>query len=156
MQTSFIEGRGYCLHPIDLAINKTLALAGRDEARDFLDVLYANKNLLSLAGLVWAACGTDPGFSPDSLLELLQRKGRYHPEDFKRLRLNVEIDLHSLKREWLEALEQTRNSIARLPTAEVGCLFFDKSDKKFKVPVPENIGRFVPHFATIGGVVPRI
>jgi hypothetical protein len=27
------------LHPIDLAVNKLLALAGRDEARDFLDIL---------------------------------------------------------------------------------------------------------------------
>jgi len=30
---------GYTLHPIDLAINKLLALAGRDEPRDFLDIL---------------------------------------------------------------------------------------------------------------------
>jgi hypothetical protein len=156
MPTSFIEGRGYCLHPIDLAINKTLALAGRDEARDFLDVLYAHKNLLGLPGLVWAACGKDPGFSPDSLLELLQRKGRYQPVDFKRLRLTVEIDLHNLKHEWLEALEQTKKSIAMLPTAELGCLFFDKNDNRFKVPVQENPGSYVPHYATIGGVLPRI
>jgi hypothetical protein len=30
---------GYLLHDIDLAINKTLALAGRDEPRDFVDIL---------------------------------------------------------------------------------------------------------------------
>src|SRR5271170_3706642 len=31
---------GYRLHPLDLSINKVLALAGRDEPRDFLDVMY--------------------------------------------------------------------------------------------------------------------
>ncbi|MCC6221402.1 MAG: hypothetical protein IT291_09205 [Deltaproteobacteria bacterium] len=30
---------GYQLHAVDLAINKVLALAGRDEPRDFLDVI---------------------------------------------------------------------------------------------------------------------
>ena len=33
------EKAGYILHPIDLALNKLLALAGRDEARDFLDII---------------------------------------------------------------------------------------------------------------------
>lgn len=35
-----VKEAGYQLHPIDVAVNKVLALAGRDEARDFLDVLY--------------------------------------------------------------------------------------------------------------------
>jgi hypothetical protein len=56
----------------------------------------------------------------------------------------------------LNALEQTRTSIAMLPTAEVGCLFFDKDDNRFKVPVQKNPGSYVPHYATIGGVLPRI
>ena len=33
------ERVGYRLHPIDLAVNKVLALVGRNEPRDFLDVL---------------------------------------------------------------------------------------------------------------------
>jgi hypothetical protein len=39
MPTLRSEVVGYVLHPIDLAINKLLALAGRDEPRDFLDIL---------------------------------------------------------------------------------------------------------------------
>lgn len=54
---------GYQLHPIDLAINKVLALAGRDEARDFLDVLHAHATILPLGALCWAAVGKDPGFT---------------------------------------------------------------------------------------------
>lgn len=34
MPAEWREDVGYTLHPIDLAINKLLALAGRDEARD--------------------------------------------------------------------------------------------------------------------------
>ena len=33
---------GYLLHPIDLAVNKLLALVGRDEPRDFLDIMFAH------------------------------------------------------------------------------------------------------------------
>lgn len=156
MPTELHEDRGFCLHPMDLAINKTLALAGRDEARDFLDVMHAHKNLLALPGLVWAACGKDPGFSPYSLLELLQRKGRYQAADFKRLRLNIEIDLQDLKREWLQALDQTRTVISYLPAADVGCLYYSKNDDGFKVPEQGSVGGYLPHFATIGGVLPRI
>jgi hypothetical protein len=156
MPTAFIEDRGFCLHPIDLAINKTLALAGRDEARDFLDVMHAHNNLLGLPGLVWAACGKDPGFSPNSLLELLQRKGRYHAVDFKRLRLNREINLQELKTEWLQALDQTRNVISYFPAADLGCLYYDQRGGGFKVPERDTIAKYLLHFATVGGVLPQI
>ena len=81
------EEFGYRLHPIDLAVNKALALAGRDEARDFLDILHIHDNVLSLGAVCWAAAGKDPGFTPLSLLELLRRRGKYQPEDFSRLHL---------------------------------------------------------------------
>jgi hypothetical protein len=47
---------GLLLHPIDLAVNKVLALAGRDEPRDFVDILFVHKTVLQLGGLNWAAC----------------------------------------------------------------------------------------------------
>ena len=82
---------GYQLHSIDLCINKVLALAGRDEPRDFLDVLYAHDNFLPLGALCWAATGKDPGFTPHSLLELLKRRGKYREEDFNRLHLTLSL-----------------------------------------------------------------
>ena len=39
---------GFCLHPADLATNKALALGGRAEIRDFIDILYLNQTYLSL------------------------------------------------------------------------------------------------------------
>ncbi len=42
------EDFGYCLHPADLATNKVLALVGRSEIRDFLDILQLDREYLSL------------------------------------------------------------------------------------------------------------
>ncbi|OGU02199.1 MAG: hypothetical protein A2W29_00260 [Gemmatimonadetes bacterium RBG_16_66_8] len=77
---------GLLLHPVDLAANKVLALAGRDESRDFVDILFVHERVLPLGALCWAAVGKDPGFTPLSLLELLKRRGRYRPEDPRRRR----------------------------------------------------------------------
>ena len=60
---------GYTLHPIDLAINKLLAVAGRDEPRDFLDIIDLHTRTLPIGALCWAGAGKDPGFTPFSLLE---------------------------------------------------------------------------------------
>lgn len=46
---------GYVLHLADLATNKVLALAGRQEIRDYLDILQIDKSYLSLAAVMWAA-----------------------------------------------------------------------------------------------------
>jgi hypothetical protein len=150
---------GYQLHPIDLAINKLLALAGRDEARDFLDILMIDSEVLPLGALCWAAVGKDPGFSPRSLLELLKRRGKYQPEDFKRLRLSEEVDLQDLKARWLEALARAESFIDSQDPTEIGCLFYDQSREQFVVPTPEqrtDEATVVPHFGRPGGVLPAI
>ncbi len=69
---------GYVLHPVDLAVNKLLALAGRDEARDFLDVLDLDRRTLALGALCWAAAGKDPGsFRPEAAVANgARRRGR--------------------------------------------------------------------------------
>jgi len=156
MPTYFKEDLGFTLDPIDLAINKVLALAGRDEPRDFLDVLHAHYNILSLPGLVWAACGKDPGFTPNSLLELLRRKGKYQPNDFKRLRLKQAVDLQATKQDWLAGLKLTEDTIAGFPSNEVGALYFDKHENKFIVPSSSRPVHVVVHYASDGGILPKI
>ena len=78
---------GYRLHDTDAAVNKILALAGRSEIRDFVDVLHLDVTYLSLGGLVWAGCGKDPGFTPDFLLEQASRHAAYTQVDLDRLAL---------------------------------------------------------------------
>ncbi len=150
---------GLLLHPVDLAINKVLALAGRDEARDFVDILFVHRTVLSLAGLCWAAVGKDPGLTPLSLLELLKRRGRYRPEDFDRLRLAEPFDLVEAKHAWLAALGDADTFVRARPPEEYGCLYYAGDAERFVLPrTGETLGDqgIVPHYGAPGGVLPRI
>lgn len=149
------ERAGYLLHPIDLAINKLLALVGRDEPRDYLDTLYAHAHVLPLGGIIWAACGKDPGFSPELILDLLRRKGRYRPEDFARLYLTSAPDLQAAKRTWLAALTEAASFLAALPPEDLGCLYYDPSRATFvgAPPLPDGVKR---HFGRPGGLLPLV
>ncbi len=147
---------GYVLHPVDLAVNKVLALAGRDEARDFLDVLTLHVELLPLGALAWAAVGKDPGFTPLSLLELVKRRGHYLPADFERLRLVAPVEPAALKAAWLDALEGAERFVRGRPPGEAGCLYYSPGRRRFVAPEPGAPGDAVVHFAARGGVLPRV
>jgi hypothetical protein len=148
------ERVGFVLHPVDLAVNKILALAGRDEPRDVLDTLHYHRNLLPLGALCWAACGKDPGFTPLSLLELLRRRGRVREEDLARLALAEPIDLHALKAEWHEALDGVGGFVESRPPDEIGCLYYSPSEQAFVDA--RLVSDSMPHFGRPGGVLPRI
>jgi hypothetical protein len=150
---------GLLLHPVDLAINKVLALAGRDEPRDFVDILFVHERVLPLAGLCWAAVGKDPGLTPLSLLELLKRRGRYRPEDFARLRLAEPFDLSRAKDTWLAALAEADAFVRARPPEESGCLYYAVKRERFVLPRSDeplpNQG-IMPHYGAPGGVLPRV
>lgn len=143
---------GIVLHPIDLAVNKMLALAGRDEPRDFLDILFIHDTILPIGALVWAAVGKDPGFTPQSLLEIIQRRGRYQPDDFTRLHLTEPVDLVANKKKWLQALDECSQFISTRPITEAGCLYYSPTLKRFFMPTAGEAA--MPHFGTPGGVIP--
>jgi len=117
------ERFGYRLHDADAATNKVLALAGRDEIRDFIDVLHLDRTYLSLGALTWAACGKDPGFTPEFLLEHVGRHIAYIQADLDRLDLRKPLDLRDLKKKWLEALGRAEDLVSALPAEEIGCLY---------------------------------
>lgn len=153
------ETGGLLLHEIDLAINKVLALAGRDEARDFVDVLYAHAHVLSLGAMSWAAVGKDPGFTPVSLLEQLKRRGRYRPEQIARLALGVPFDLAEGKTAWRNALHDAYDFIRERPHEEAGCLYYSPSREGFAAPAPGLPLRdqgLVIHFGQPGGILPKV
>jgi hypothetical protein len=150
---------GLLLHPVDLAVNKVLALAGRDEPRDFVDILFVHERVLRLAGLVWAGAGKDPGLTPLSLLELLKRRGRCRPEDFARLALVEPFDVAAGKATWMDALAEADSFVRGRPADEYGCLYYSTREKRFVVPgTGENLADhgIVPHFGRPGGVLPRM
>jgi hypothetical protein len=150
------EIAGYVLHPIDLAVNKLLALAGRDEPRDFIDILDLHDRTLPLGALCWAAAGKDPGFTPLLLLEMLKRRGRYHAEDFARLNFTGPVDLPALKRRWLAALEDAETFVRSRPPDEAGCLYYSRKLARFVVPGADGASDALPHYGRPGGVLPRI
>jgi hypothetical protein len=148
------ERVGYRLHPMDLAVNKVLNLAGRDEPRDVLDTLHLHRHVLVLGALCWAACGKDPGFTPLSLLELLRRRGRIREEDLERLDLAEPVDLKETKRIWLEILESVGPFVESRPPKEIGCLYYSPSSQGFVDP--REVSDATPHFGRPGGVLPHI
>ena len=153
------ETGGLLLHGVDLAINKVLALAGRDEARDFVDILYAHEHVLPLGAMVWAAVGKDPGFTPASLVEQLKRRGRYQPEEIDRLALAAPFDPIESKDAWRKALTDADNFIRSRPHDEVGCLYHSPSLDRFAAPCPEPSLQeqgLVTHFGQPGGILPRV
>lgn len=146
---------GLLLHSVDVAVNKVLALAGRDEPRDFVDILFIHARVLPLGALVWAAVGKDPGFTPLSLLELLKRRGRYRPEDFTRLALAEPFDLINAKTIWLAALADAEAFSRRRPPGEMGCLYYEKTTGAFFMPSADET-RGTPHYGRPGGVLPQM
>ncbi len=148
---------GYCLHPADLATNKALALAGRAEIRDFLDILYLDATYLSLGAIIWAACGKDEGFTPWTLLEMAKRHVRYRDEDLASEHLARPVSLQELKQQWLAATARAEELIAQLPAEEVGCLYLDGNQKPVTpAPGDAQTAQLVRHFGSLRGAWPKV
>ena len=148
---------GYRLHHADAAVNKVLALAGRQEVRDFVDVLHLNDTFLQLGALAWAACGKDPGYTPGFLLEQAGRHVAYTQADVDRLHLRDQLEVTALKRRWLAALEEARVLVESLPPDEVGCLYLDAEPKPVTPdPASDHFPDLTRHHGSIRGAWPTV
>ena len=148
---------GYRLHDADAATNKVLALAGRSEIRDFVDVLHLHDTYLSLGALVWAASGKDPGFTPEFLLDQMGRHVAYQQSDLDRLNLTNPLDLRRLKVRWIAAVEAATTTLNKLPPEEVGGLYLGP-DLRPRTPDPASpdFPRLTRHFGRVRGAWPTI
>src|SRR5690606_27012611 len=112
---------GLTLHAFDLATNKVLALIGRLEPRDWVDTLVCHARLQPLGYLLWAACGKDPGFTPQGLLDQAARTARYSVEEIAALAFGgPPPDATELATEWRIALDDAREIVERLPVEQAG------------------------------------
>lgn len=156
------EEIGLALHPFDLATNKVLALVGRLEVRDWIDVLTSHERIQPLGCLFWAACGKDPGFSPAALLEHAARTGRYTAADLAGLAFDGPVPaLAELSRAWHVALDEAREIVALLPPEEVGKAVLDEigalstgGPDRLRAAVAAGGLRF--HAGSIRGAFPQI
>jgi len=152
---------GLTLHPFDLATNKVLALIGRAEPRDWVDVVECHDRLQPLGYLAWAACGKDPGFSPASVLEHASRTTRYSAAEIAQLAFDgAPPDAASLSRRWHEMLRGASEIIARLPAEHAGRCVLDHSGRLCRAPASElqallAAGSLIFHAGRIRGVLPR-
>jgi hypothetical protein len=148
---------GYRLNHGDAALNKLLALAGRQEIRDFVDILHLHDTYLHLGAMAWAACGKDPGFSPRFLLEQAGRHVAYTQADVDRLSLRDPLDLKSMKKRWLQALEDARQLTETLPPDEVGCLYLDVAQTPVTPsPGSDDYTNLTRHYGSIRGAWPTV
>jgi len=148
---------GYRLHDADAATNKVLALANRSEIRDFVDVLHLHQTYLTLGALVWAACGKDPGFTPEFLLDQVSRHTAYTQADVDRLQLKAPLDLKLLKRTWLDALREAQKLVESLPTTEIGCFYLDQTQAPVNPdPSADEFPLLLRHCGSVRGAWPTV
>jgi hypothetical protein len=126
------EDFGLTLHPVDLATNKVLALVGRLEVRDWVDVITSHEQIQPLGYLVWAACGKDPGFSPQAILDQAGRSARYSAIEIGALSFDGEPpDAGDLSRRWHAMLDSARQIVALLPPDQAGTCVLDEHRRLF-------------------------
>lgn len=124
---------GLALHPFDLATNKTLALIGRAEVRDWVDIIHCHTTLQPFGCLVWATCGKDPGLSPAFILEQASRSTHYTKQDFETLAFKGKTpDATELSRTWRGMLDEAGAMISLLPEDHVGHCVITRGGSLFK------------------------
>jgi hypothetical protein len=149
---------GWRLHDIDLAVNKVLALAGRQEPRDVVDVVALHAHGYPLAALAWAAPAKDPGFTPEFILDEVSRNSRIDPARLASEILTAEtFDPVAAKKTLLAAIHEARELFAKLPPDQMGCLYLD-AELNVAMPDPEAVAaqRLHLHRARLRGAWPAI
>ncbi len=151
---------GWRLHDVDLACNKALALAGRSETRDLVDII-AWARRFDLAAICWAACGKDPGFNPLSLLEQMRRNARIDPGQLVMLKARS-IDPLRIKQDWLRTADTAELAITALADAqtdlETGIVFVDRAGS-WSWPDPRRSlidQGLAIHRPSVGGCIPIV
>jgi hypothetical protein len=156
------EELGLTLHPFDLATNKVLALVGRLEVRDWIDLITCHERVQPLGYLAWAACGKDPGFGPLTILEQAGRSGRYTPAEMEGLSFDGPPPaLRDLLERWHLMLREAREVVGVLPAAQAGMCVLHRSGDLYRGDLTQlgqdlAEGNLVFHAGSIRGAYPQI
>jgi hypothetical protein len=148
---------GWRLNFWDAATNKVLALAGRSKVRDLVDVVFLHERRLHLGALAWAACGKDPGMTPESVIQWARRNAVHREEAMADLSLDPPMALTEIKERWMSASQVALELIALLPAEDLGCLYLDSAGRPV-CPDPRDAGfaGLTRHFGSVKGTMPRI
>ena len=152
---------GLTLHPFDLATNKILALAGRLEARDWIDAIHSCEAIQPLGLLAWASSGKDPGLSPAMILAEA-RRARYSAVEIGELAFDgPRPDPADLSRRWAAMVREAESLIEVLPAETLGTCVIERNGGLFRGGPAEardalTAGRLLFHPGTIRGAFPRL
>ena len=148
-----MAGGGVVLHPIDLAINKLVALANRREPRDLVDAIFADSHILPFAALAWAVVEKNPGLNPSSYLEQFRRR-TLTPEDAAYLRFTGDYSVEDAARHFRRMIAETDAFIAANTAREPGALLQDRRTGGFFLPrSEEDWASAREHRGALGGVI---
>ncbi|MEN6425001.1 MAG: hypothetical protein ABFE13_06545 [Phycisphaerales bacterium] len=156
------EDLGLALHPFDLATNKILALVGRLEIRDWIDLITCHERIQPLGYLAWAACGKDPGFSPLTILDQAARSGHYTIAELEGLSFEGPAPvLQDLLGKWHLMLREAREVISVLPAGRVGTCVFHRQGDPYRGSTTQltqdlAMDNLVFHAGSIRGAYPQI
>jgi hypothetical protein len=117
------ETFGYVLHPVDLAMNKVMAAAGRRELRDLVDLVTIHDRILPLGAVIWAAVEKSPGFTPEGLIAEIRRNAHHPAAEWRALVTTEPLDPGAVTTQLRAALDDAEAFVARMPTDKVGLLF---------------------------------
>jgi len=137
------ETFGYILHPVDLAMNKALAAAGRREVRDQVDLLTIQDTILPLGPVIWAAVEKSPGFTPEGLIAEIRRNAHYPPAEWSALATTEPLDPKIVTARLRAALDSAEAFVTRMPTGKTGLLFLEGG--KVVQPEPAHLQDYQTH-----------
>jgi hypothetical protein len=134
---------GYVLHPIDLAMNKVMAAAGRRELRDIVDLVTIHQTILPLGALIWAAVEKSPGFTPEGLIAEIRRNANYPAAEWRALQSSEPLDPKDVLARLRAALVDAEAFVGRMPTDQLGLLFLENG--KAVQPDPDRLNQYRTH-----------
>ncbi len=128
---------GYILHPVDLAINKVMAAAGRRELRDLVDLVTIHETILPLGAVTWAAVEKSPGFTPEGLIAEIRRNMHYPAIEWLKLDSSEPLDPKNITGRLRAALDEAEAFITKMPTEKAGLLFLKNGHVVHQVVQPD-------------------
>jgi hypothetical protein len=137
------ETFGYVLHPVDLAMNKVMAAAGRRELRDLVDLVTIHETILPLGAVIWAAVEKSPGFTPEGLVAEIRRNANYPAAEWRALQSSEPLDPKDITARLRAALDEAEAFIARMPTDKIGLLFLQAGN--VVQPDPDRLDTYQSH-----------
>ncbi len=135
---------GYRLHPIDLAINKLFAAAGRSEPRDIFDLMVIHETIAPLSVIVWAGVEKSPGFTPEGLIAEVRRNLLHPLSAWEEIAADAPLDPREITEKVRTALDAAEAFAARMPTNKVGLVFLDRGGRIVE-PDPARLDQYTSH-----------